>query len=154
MKLTTLTDSDIPVIQKWLTPEVLDLVEADDLFDERKPKVFLMIRLDDHTPVGFFSVYNIDMKNKKCEIGVTIGEKAGHQVAPVAFKQILKDLFARGINRIYIRPLSRNEKTVRGAQLMGFEVEGHEREAVFKNGKFEDLTILSILKSDYERKWS
>lgn len=144
---------NIEVIQKWLTPEMLDLIIADDLFDQRKPYFLLLIHDDDDKPVGFFSVYNIDGQNRKCEVGTAIGERSGHKVTKRAFLELMNQLFSRGIHRVYMKPLSRNERAVKAAKYMGFVEEGIERDSVYKNGKYEDLTILGLLKEDFERKW-
>jgi RimJ/RimL family protein N-acetyltransferase len=153
LRLSGATDDDLPLIRSWLTPEILDLIMADDLVDQRKPFLIIMIHDNDDKKAGFFSVYNIDFNNHKCEVGTVAGTKSCHRVTKVAIKQLLDILFnGEGFNRVYMRPLSSNTRAIRAAQSVGFVVEGEEREAVFKNGRFENLTILGLLKSDFKRK--
>jgi RimJ/RimL family protein N-acetyltransferase len=154
MRLIPITADDIPLLQKWLTPQMLDLITGDDLFDARKPYFILIIHDDQDQPVGFFSVYNIDDLNHKCEVGTVIAVPSSHRVTVRAVKELLGTLFAHGMHRIYMKPLSSNVKAVKGAQYMGFTIEGVEREAVFRHGQFEDLTILSLLKEEFERRWT
>jgi RimJ/RimL family protein N-acetyltransferase len=153
MRLSGAGDDDLPLIQSWLTPEMMDLIMGDDLLDQRKPYLIIMIHDESSRKVGFFSIYNIDFQNRKCEVGTVIGEQFGHRVTKVAIQELMDILFnGEGFNRIYMRPLSRNTRAIRAAQSVGFVVDGEEREAVFKNGQFENLTILSLLKKDFKTK--
>jgi RimJ/RimL family protein N-acetyltransferase len=153
LRLSGAGDEDLPLIRSWLTPEILDLIIADDLVDQRKPFLIIMIHDENDNKAGFFSVYNIDFINRKCEVGTVAGTKSCHKVTKVAIKQLLDILFnGEGMNRIYMRPLSRNDRAILAAQSVGFVIEGEEREVVFKNGRFENLTILSLLKKDFKIK--
>lgn len=154
MRLVPIGRDDWPLLREWLTPQMIDLIAGDDLFDTRKPYFILIIRDNQDQPVGFFSVYNIDDLNQKCEVGTVIAIPSGHRVAVRAVKELLRTLFTQGgMHRIYMKPLSRNVRAIKGAQYIGFTLEGVEREAVFRNGKYEDLTILALLKAEFERRW-
>jgi RimJ/RimL family protein N-acetyltransferase len=155
MRLIPIGRDDWSLLREWLTPQMIDLIAGDDLFDTRKPFFILIIRDNQDQPVGFFSVYNIDDINHKCEVGTVIAVPSGHRVGVRAIKKLLGTLFTQGgMHRVYMKPLSRNERAVKAAMHIGFIVEGVERDSVFRNGKFESLTILSLLKEDFERRWS
>lgn len=153
MRLSGATDDDLPLIKSWLTPEMIDLLETDDLIDQRKPFLIIMIHDENDKKAGFFNVFNIDFRNLKCEIGMVIGNPTNHRVKTIdALNQILDILFnGEGMNRIYIKSLSRNIRAIKRAKSVGFSIEGIEREAVFKNDHFEDVTVLALLKNNFRK---
>jgi RimJ/RimL family protein N-acetyltransferase len=153
LRLSGATDEDLPLIRSWLTPEMLDLIMADDLVDQRKPFLIIMIHDENDKKAGFFSVYNIDFINRKCEIGMVIGNPSNHRVKTIdALNQILDIFFnSEGMNRIYIKSLSRNIRAIKRAESVGFSIEGVERGSIFKNDHFEDVTILALLKNNFRK---
>ncbi|MGD9154384.1 MAG: GNAT family protein [Bacillota bacterium] len=152
MRLSGATDDDLPLIRSWLTPEMVDLIETDDLIDQRKPFLVIMIHDNDDKKAGFFNIFNIDFKNQKCEVGAVAGTKSCHQVTKRAFLQLLDILFnGEGFNRVYIKVLTRNAKLIRVVEALGFMSEGIEQEAVFKNGHFENVAVLALLKNNFRK---
>jgi RimJ/RimL family protein N-acetyltransferase len=148
--LSGATDDDLPLIRSWLTLEMAELPENDDLIDQRKPFLVIMIHDLDDNKVGFFNVFNVDFKNRKCEFGVVIATAPGRRMLKRAVLQLADILFnGEDFNRIYIKILTCNIRLIRLAQMLGFVVEGIEREAVFKNGHLENVTILALLKNDF-----
>ena len=53
------------------------------------------------------------------------------------------------MNRIYLNILEENISSRKLFEKMGFIQEGVQREAVFKNGKYNNLIMYSLLKEDY-----
>ena len=152
MRLSGAMDEDLPLIWSWLTPEIAGLPENDDLIDQRKPFLVIMIHDSNDNKAGFFSVFNIDFKNQKCEIGAVSGTTSCHQVMKQAFLKLADILFnGEGFNRIYIKVLTRNARLIKFVQILGFVIEGMEREAVFKNDRFEHVTILGLLKNSFRK---
>jgi RimJ/RimL family protein N-acetyltransferase len=150
--LSGATDDDLPLVKSWLTPEIIDLLETDDLIDQRKPFLVIMIHDNQDERAGFFNVFNIDFKNQKCEVGALAGIPSCHQVMKRAFLQLLDILFnGEGINRVYIKVLTRNTRLIRVVRKLGFTLEGIEQEAVFKKDHFEHVTILALLKNNFRK---
>jgi RimJ/RimL family protein N-acetyltransferase len=153
MRLTTLISSDIPVIEKWLSDkELLDLIRIDPPRPDM-PVLTTIIRLDDETPVGWIDLFNIDHVNMKAEAGIAIPDERGRGLAGVAGKQYLALVFeAWGFNRITCRILASNQYAIKCAELFGFIREGVERQAIYRDGKFEDVIVFAMLRDDFRKK--
>lgn len=153
MKLTPPTQEDIPVLQKWLSDEsLLRLIKVERPCFE-KPMALLIIRLNDGTPVGWVELFNIDLENKKAEGGIAIPDPRGKGLAPLVGRRFLKMVFNEWrLNRVMARILASNTYAIKCAELFGFVREGVERQACFRDGKFEDVIVFGILKEDFERR--
>lgn len=53
------------------------------------------------------------------------------------------------LNRVEGRVLDYNEQSMALSKLIGYEFEGVQRQAVYKNGQYHDLILLSMLKEDF-----
>ena len=153
MKLTTVISSDIPTLEKWLSDkELLDLIRIDPPRPDM-PVLTTIIRLDDETPVGWIDLFNIDYVNMKAEAGIAIPDERGRGLAGVAGKQYLALVFeAWGFNRITCRILASNQYAIKCAELFGFIREGVERQAIYRDGKFEDVIVFAMLRDDFRKK--
>jgi RimJ/RimL family protein N-acetyltransferase len=56
------------------------------------------------------------------------------------------------MNRIYLRVYSTNLRAIRAYEKAGFVVEGTLREVVYKHGKYSDVHMMSVLRSEWESK--
>jgi len=153
VKLTPLMPDDLPIMERWLQDKTLY-----DLLVNEKPNLALpyfifLIKLKDDTPVGHISLFHIDLENKTADAGISIPEKEGRGKSHIAGRLLANYVFGElGLNRVRCRILGRNRIAQRLAELFGFVKEGIEREAVFQNGKFEDIYVYGLLKSDFERR--
>ena len=97
--------------------------------------------------------YKIDHVNKNCELGITIGEKSfwGKNHSHDALHICLNFLFHQlQMHCIYATVLSSNQRALKFFAKNNFENNGYLRDAVFRNGKFENLQFLSLINSDYK----
>jgi RimJ/RimL family protein N-acetyltransferase len=153
MKLTPPLETDFPTLEKWLADEeLLNLIRI----DPPRPDMHALttiIRLDDDTPVGWIDLFNIDPANLKAEAGIAIPDERGRGLARAAGESFLALAFeVWGMNRIVGRILASNKYAIKCARLFGFVQEGIERQAVCRDGKFEDVIVFSMLKEDFRRK--
>lgn len=104
--------------------------------------------------VGLIGLRDIDWKN-----GVAIG--LGMRIAKTnlrtrglatdAWMTLFRYAFEElRLNRIVGSYIEYNKASARVCEKVGFKIEGVQREAVFKNGKFHNVVSLSCLKSDYD----
>ena len=56
------------------------------------------------------------------------------------------------MNRLWLSVLEYNLRAINLYKKIGFTQEGVSREAIFKNGKFENYVMMSLLKSDEKYK--
>lgn len=84
---------------------------------------------------------------------VLIGEKSywGKGYAGEALKMLLDYVFnERGLHRIMALVLESNIQSVKMLVKLGYRQEGVLRHSVYKNGRYNNQVILSILKEDFD----
>jgi RimJ/RimL family protein N-acetyltransferase len=54
------------------------------------------------------------------------------------------------LHRIYLRVYENNPRAIRSYEKVGYVHEGRMRQAVYKNGKFEDVLLMSVLRSEWD----
>jgi len=73
----------------------------------------------------------------------------GQGLGSEALKLILRYGFdERGLNRIYAHINADNAASLRLHEKCGYQREGVLRQAIFKNGRFKDVVVMSILKEE------
>ncbi len=100
--------------------------------------------------IGRIGLYNVDQKNKIAEIGYWIDEKMqGNGVISKSCKSIVDYAFSTlNLNRIEIKCAVENSRSNAIPERIGFSHEGILRQAGIIRGKFHDLHLYSICKSD------
>jgi len=98
---------------------------------------------------GFFA---IDGRNRSAEFGINIGEKAywnqgyGTETVRLLVKHGFQTL---NLHRIYLRVFETNPRAIRAYEKAGFTLEGRQRQAEFRNGKYIDVLVMSILREEF-----
>lgn len=99
-------------------------------------------------------VYNkIDVKNKKVEIDIIIGEKEnlGKGYGSDSLKTLIKFIFEKlDVNKIWIEARGNNSRAIGAYELVGFKREGLLREENYFEGKFVDCIRLGILRKEFK----
>ncbi len=140
------------------------MADEQDWFDKmraRPPEEHnMMIEAKEFTPqgdetwkvIGSWGFFNLDRLNSSAEFGITIGEKSywGQGYATEAVRLLAKVGFdSLNLNRIHLRVFETNTRAIRAYEKAGFTHEGRQRHAAFKDGKYTDLLVMSILRSEY-----
>ena len=101
--------------------------------------------------IGGIALRNIDRAHYQAELGVWIGKPWwGNGYATEAAGTLLDLAFGPlGLNRVHAHHLARNPASGRVLERAGFQREGLLRQRVMKWGRFEDVVLLSILRSDW-----
>ena len=105
-----------------------------------------------HILIGAVYLLSIDWVSRSSEFAIWIGEKSsqGQGAGLFATREALRHAFLDlNLNRIYLTVLEDNARALALYKKVGFKVEGALRQAVFKNGKYFDMTQMSILADDY-----
>jgi RimJ/RimL family protein N-acetyltransferase len=101
--------------------------------------------------IGNTSFFPIDQKARSVEIGIMIGEKdywnKGHgtEAMRTMYRYGFEEL---NLNRIWLRVYATNPRARKAYEKAGFVYEGTLRQAEFKHGRYIDVHIMSILKTD------
>lgn len=125
-----------------------------DYIKNREKQVRLAILTDESKRyVGNVNLTNIHPINASAEFSILIGDESarGKGVGLLATKMILTHGFKNlNLHRIYLTVLVDNQPALTLYEKVGFKRDGIEREAVFKNGKFQDLVCMSMLKHEFQ----
>ncbi|WP_242927033.1 GNAT family N-acetyltransferase [Pontibacter vulgaris] len=118
--------------------------------DNVTDQVFAIVYLE--RLVGIIAYKTIDLLNRKLEIGYWLGEPyQGKGIMRRCCSALMQHAFENmGINRIQIKVGEGNFKSSNIPKNLGFTIEGIEREGEFLNGRFLDLEIYSLLKTEWE----
>lgn len=113
---------------------------------------FVMCRLEDDKPIGTIGLFLIDELNGSAGIGIGIGEKdlwgqgygtdAMNALADFGFGQLR-------LERLWLEVYEFNARARRSYEKSGFVLEGTERHAIYKLGKFHDVHLMSILRAEW-----
>jgi RimJ/RimL family protein N-acetyltransferase len=102
--------------------------------------------------IGNCGVFGIDFVNRSGELGIVIGEKSewdkgyGSETMTLLLRHGFETL---NLHRIFLRVYAGNVRAVRSYEKAGFALEGRLREAVYKFGKYDDVLIMSVLRSEW-----
>ena len=123
----------------------------DTIFNSRDIKLAICLK-EKAIHIGNVYVTDIDMTSRSCTTGVLIGEhdywKQGY--ASEAYRLLLDYVFnERNLNRAQAFVLESNKASIKMHQKAGYKIEGTLRQSVYKNGRYQNQILLSILKEDY-----
>lgn len=116
--------------------------------------LFVIQDRNNNKVIGHIGLYNIDLEVKSAEYAILIGnnEYLGKGVGRQVTDLILDYGFNKlGLNRIYLSFISKNLPAYNLYVKIGFKKEGCLRQAILKNGVYNDLILMAILKSEYDK---
>ncbi len=126
----------------------------EELIYEKDSIKLAVCLVGNHELIGTVTLTEFNWINQSADLGVLIGDKSlwGQGYATEAVLQILKFGFQeRGLHRVSCTILEQNSGSRKVALKCGFKEEGLLREAVFKNGCFQNLIAYAILQDEYAK---
>ena len=103
--------------------------------------------------LGYAYLNDIDHKNRSATFAKLIGKKEvwgkGYGTE-ITLLMLYHGFYVLGLNRISARQLLDNKGSIRVNEKCGFKTEGILREAIFKNGRFQDLNLMAVIKKDFD----
>ena len=119
-----------------------------------KDKIVLAICLTSNDKyIGNIMLQNVDWVNRSGHVPVLIGDKSEWNKGYATEARMLMLKFAfyeRGLERIFAEVIEGNIGSVKMHEKCGYTVEGVLRKAVYKNGKFHNQVLLSILRDEFD----
>ena len=103
--------------------------------------------------VGGCGLFDFDWRVRQAEIGIHIGKKEywnqgfGTRIIDLLLKHGFETL---NLNRIYLRVFGNNPRAIRTYKKAGFVEEGILRQGHFHNGEYEDVYLMSVLRSEWK----
>ena len=152
LNLQTYTGGPIRFVSSEMEKEWVRTKMMDNTHD-----LYLAICLNDGSGkmIGYISLNKIDHLNKTADAGGTvIGEKEYQDGVTVfeSLKLLLDYAFLQlNINRITASCLPNHYLAPYSLQAFGFEKEGFMRQCIYKNGRYQDMEMYSLLRKDYDK---
>lgn len=103
--------------------------------------------------IGQIDLHHIDWKNRSAVLGIVIGRKdlLGVGYGKEAIQLMKGFVFeSLNLNRLELEVYEFNERAHRCYVSCGFKEEGRLRQKMYKDGKYWDVIVMSILKEEYE----
>ena len=117
-------------------------------FDTTNPNFYVILM--DNKMIGYFRTSNYSLDNKNIYIGADIHPNYwGKGIGFSIYSKFIPFLFEEyNLNKISLEVLSTNQRAISLYKKLGFKTEGIKREEIYKNNKFVDSIIMSILKKE------
>lgn len=164
--LTPIKETDIELIRNWRnSPGVSSYMYTDSEISEEEQKTWYNKTLTDATSkywiieyegrkLGLAYLTDINTTFKSCfwafylgDIsvrGAGIGAKVEFQVINYVFDEL-------HLNKLRCEVFTFNDRVIKMHEKFGFRREAYFRQHCYKNGKFEDVVGLALLKSEWEQ---
>jgi RimJ/RimL family protein N-acetyltransferase len=160
---------DLQQFVDWLNdPEVRDglllhlpmsLAEEEQWFEgmikrpaAEHPMVIEIQQDEEWRMIGNCGVHEIDWRCRSGMVGIFIGEKHlwnqgyGTEVMTLLLKHGFETL---NLNRIWLDVYADNPRAIRSYEKVGFVLEGKKRQAMYKQGQYVDLHLMSVLREEW-----
>jgi RimJ/RimL family protein N-acetyltransferase len=117
--------------------------------DATDPPVTFVIDVDG-TAVGDASLFDFDSLARHAEAGISlVPEARGRGIGTAAIAQLVDFGFVRrNLRRIHLQAIASNTGAIRAYEKAGFVVEGRLREHAWVRGRYEDIVLMGILRSE------
>ena len=129
--------------------EWIERVTRDD-----KSLVCAIVRRRDDRHIGSTGLHQIDWQARSACFGISIGvpEMWGKGYGTETTRLIVDHAFRTlNLNRVWLDVHASNVGGRRAYEKAGFRVEGVQRQAVFREGRYSDLLLMGVLREEWER---
>ena len=167
--LREISRDDIPTINRWRRdPVVADGIGAprrfigldvdikwyEDYVAHRGNEVRCAVCLADSGQlVGMVSLTRIDYVHRNAEYNAMVGERDAQNrgIGTAATRAMIRHgFFDLNLHRIYVSIVRDNVSSIRMCEKAGFREEGIIRDGAYKNGKYHDLRLMGVLRSEVQ----
>jgi RimJ/RimL family protein N-acetyltransferase len=153
---------DSEVMRFWVDPEPLVSEQSfeSDLhgrFAQFDSAGYFIIEDPTGSAIGRIEFERLSLLERSTEVMILIGENdaRGKGYGTDAMTTLLRYLFyQRDLHRVSLTVLSENIPAIKSYERVGFVKEGTLREDIYFDGKTHDQFIMSILRDEFDQKWS
>ncbi len=117
-------------------------------------RAFFAIETKDGVHIGNTNLFNAQAADQKCELGIMIGDKTcwSQGYGADALRTLVMFGFDEmNMNRIQLFVFDFNERAQACYRKVGFVDEGRRREALFTEGAYHDVLLMSVLRDEWQR---
>jgi RimJ/RimL family protein N-acetyltransferase len=167
VRLTELRHNDSQILFHWINSREQVLFNAPykpvhesqhqawfESVQKRSDMVIFGVRLiETDQLIGTCQLHSIDVVSRSAELQIRLGEVEtrnkgyGTEAIRLLLKFGLRDL---NLHRIYLHVFATNMPAIRVYEKSGFVREGLLRQAVYLNGRYEDIVLMSILRDEFK----
>ena len=126
-----------------------------NMLEDSSSYYFIICDKNTSTPVGLIFLTDIDRLNQNAEFGYYLGNEKyqGAGVSIEAELLLLNYAFnIQNMHKVYCESLEYNKKVLTIHAKFGFNKDGVKREHVYKNGEWNNIIVMSILKQEFLEK--
>lgn len=113
---------------------------------------FTIVLKETAQPVGMITLTSIDWQSRCAESGIKLHSACpkGKGIATDAVMTLMGYAFEEmGLHRVESTRITYNKASEKLYNKCGWVVEGRKREAIYRDGRYHDLIVMSVLKADY-----
>jgi RimJ/RimL family protein N-acetyltransferase len=130
-----------------------EMLEKQNHFRSMTNGVLFHLRtVDQDRLIGFIAVHSIEWNNRSGKLSMGIGEAEyrnkgyGSEALRLALNYSFNEL---NLHRVGLDVIASNMRAVHTYEKAGFQHEGLIRQAVHRDGKYDDLLIMGILRDNF-----
>lgn len=104
--------------------------------------------------IGYAALKHVNQQSQNAWLTIVLGEsKVGQGYGRDALNTLLRYAFdVLNLHRISLETWAQNERALRCYQAVGFVQEGYMREAIWLNGRFEDVVQMGVLRREWRER--
>jgi RimJ/RimL family protein N-acetyltransferase len=124
----------------------------DQLYKDGRHIIFGVALKSDHRLIGLVGLKDINYINQTAEFYIIIGDRAvwGQGYGTEATRLMIRYGFMElNLNRIQTQDMEENIGGWRADEKAGFKYEGTLRQAILRFGRYHDVRVYSLLRSEY-----
>lgn len=166
ISLRRVAEKDLEIIRDWRNLEeirpfnsqftLLNIKQQKKWFHEiNQPntKRIMFVIMYKNTPVGICGLIHRDIKNKNADVAIIIGETKmqNKSLGTETLKMLIEYGFTKlGLHRIGAEIFEYNIRSLRLFKRLNFKHEATLRKALWRDGKWWNSYVYSILRTDYQ----
>ena len=112
------------------------------------------IETKDGRHIGNTGLHQASSENRSADLGIMIGEKEcwGRGYGTDALRTLVRFGFEEmNLNRIALDVYDFNERAIASYLKTGFVEEGRRRKDIYREGRYFDVVMMSVLRDDWEK---
>ncbi|WP_170075524.1 GNAT family N-acetyltransferase [Paraclostridium dentum] len=147
-QIKNLTGSIFPVSEieheKWFESKILDPIN----------KIFGIECKETSNMIGIIGLKNVDLISRNAEMYIYIGDLNywgkgyGTDATDNLIEFCINDM---NLHRVYLYVFDYNKRALESYKKSGFKLEGVLRESFYRNGRYHDKLIMSVLEEDIKK---
>jgi RimJ/RimL family protein N-acetyltransferase len=164
--LRALTEADLPRLAEFKNDAEFELLGGGD---PPRPRTFEVVReffseqaKDKESPhfaieadgrfIGDCGIFDADRRSGTAEVGIGIGDRDywGRGYGRDALRLLVDYGFRiQNFRKLWLTVQGSNERAIRSYRAVGFVEEGRLREQAWSGGRYEDIVLMGLFRSDF-----